>query len=73
MNCLNLGGQELLDLVENDPFLSSHCEIKAKECRNRCNEGKDSPVVVINEVIYPKMTADALIELLHRQIKEQRD
>ena len=69
MNCLVHGGQELLDLVENDPKISRNCEIEGVECRETCGDmGKQSPVVEINGKIYPKMTAERLIDMLYKKI-----
>lgn len=69
MNCLVHGGQELLDLVENDPKISRNCEIKGVECRETCGDlGKQSPVVEINGKIYAKMTAERLIDMLYKKI-----
>lgn len=69
MNCLVHGGQELLDLVENDPKISRNCEIEGVECRETCGDlGKQSPVVEINGKIYAKMTAERLIDMLYKKI-----
>ncbi len=69
MNCLVHGGQELLDLVENDSKISNNCQIEGVECRETCGDlGKQSPVVEINGKIYAKMTAERLIDMLYKKI-----
>ena len=69
MNCLVHGGQELLDLVENDTKISNNCQIEGVECRETCGDlGKQSPVVEINGKIYPKMTPERLIDMLSKMI-----
>lgn len=70
MNCLTHGGQELLDMAENDPYIQKHCEIESVPCQNSCgDEGVLSPTVVINKKIYSSMTADKLMEII-REIVE---
>ncbi|WP_371804609.1 NAD(P)H-dependent oxidoreductase subunit E [Candidatus Lokiarchaeum ossiferum] len=65
MNCLTHGGQELLDLAENDSFIQKYCKIESVPCQNSCgNEGVLSPTVVINNEIYSSMTADKLMEII---------
>ncbi|MHA1856107.1 MAG: NAD(P)H-dependent oxidoreductase subunit E [Promethearchaeota archaeon] len=69
MNCLAHGGQELLDLVENDQKITDHCQIEGVECREICGDlGKKSPVVEIDGKIYSKMTAERLIDMLYKKI-----
>jgi len=69
MNCLVHGGQELLDLVENDLKISKNCQIESVECRETLGDlGKQSPVVEINGKIYPKMTPERLIDMLSKMI-----
>ncbi len=69
MNCLAHGGQELLDLVENDQKITNNCQIEGVECRETCGDlGKESPVVEIDGKIYSKMTAERLIDMLYKKI-----
>jgi NADH:ubiquinone oxidoreductase subunit E len=71
LNCATRGGQELLDLIESDPFIMKNCNLDAKECRSLCCDGNQSPVVIIEDQSFTNMTADRLIELLHAKIKSK--
>ncbi|MHA1610861.1 MAG: NAD(P)H-dependent oxidoreductase subunit E [Promethearchaeota archaeon] len=69
MNCLAHGGQELLDSVENDTRFTNNVDIEAVECRDTCGDGGyKSPVIELNDRIYPKMTVERLWELLDKEI-----
>ncbi len=69
MNCLTHGGQELLDMAENDPFIQTYCTIESVPCQNSCGEeGVMSPTVTINKEIHSSMTADKLMELLRELV-----
>ena len=71
MNCLAHGGQELLDLVEDNPKYESFIDLTCVECQNTCGErGYNSPVVVINNQVYSNMTAQHLMKLLDKLIND---
>jgi NADH:ubiquinone oxidoreductase subunit E len=65
MNCLTHGGQELLELAENDSFILKNCLVEGVTCRDSCgDEGGESPVVELNGQKYCKMTSDKLLNLI---------
>ena len=69
MNCLNHGGQELLDLIENNPKFQKYCNIEATTCLDGCEEGKDSPVVKIDGIRYAAVTPEYLVDIINRKIE----
>lgn len=71
MNCLAHGGQELLDLIEDNPEYEASVEVSCVECQDTCGDrGYNSPVVVLNGKVYSKMTAERLMELLNNFIEK---
>ena len=69
INCSVHGGQELLDSVESDKLVTSHCNIVYNECLEFCEEGKNSPIVEIEGKPFLRMTPEKLITLLHKKIQ----
>ncbi|MBY9005815.1 MAG: NAD(P)H-dependent oxidoreductase subunit E [Candidatus Lokiarchaeota archaeon] len=71
LNCLAHGGQELLDILENDEKYKKKCEIECVNCLDECgNTAEKSPVIKINNKIYRRITSDFLMDLLDRLISE---
>ena len=69
INCSVHGGQELLDSVESDAYLTSHCNIIYNECLEFCEEGKNSPIVEIEGKPFLRMTPERLTTLLTNEIQ----
>jgi uncharacterized protein YuzB (UPF0349 family) len=72
INCSTHGGQELLNLLENDATISKNCYIVCEECHNKCEDGKNSPIVLINDELHEKMTADRLIDMIYHVIENKK-
>lgn len=70
INCSVHGGQELLDSVESDTYLTSHCEIVYNECLEYCEGGKNSPIVEIDKKPFLRMTPERLTTLLNEKIHD---
>ena len=69
INCSVHGGQELLDSIESDTYLTSHCNIVYNECLEFCEEGKNSPIVEIEGKPFLRMTPERLTTLLTDKIQ----
>ena len=65
LDCAARGGQELLAMVEDDPFLARHVEISFEKCMGSCHEGAEAPVVKIEGVTYTGMNAESLATTLN--------
>ena len=70
LDCAARGGQELLAMVEDDPFLAQHVEISFEKCIGLCRHGAESPVVKIDGTTYAGMSAESLATTLHELIGE---
>ena len=64
INCLVRGGQELLNMIENDPTLEHTCGLECVKCLEHCEDGDKSPVVKINGKIYTNFTPEQFMSLL---------
>jgi NADH:ubiquinone oxidoreductase subunit E len=70
LDCASRGGQELLAMVEADPQFRRHVEISFEKCMGHCHEGAEAPVVRIEGVAWPGMSAESLATKLHELIGE---
>ena len=71
INCLIRGGQELLDALEDNPELVQMCEFECVKCLEFCDDGKESPVVQIQDKIYTKITLERFLSLLDQEIQNE--
>jgi NADH:ubiquinone oxidoreductase subunit E len=72
INCSTHGGQELLNLLENDEIITKKCQIVCEECHELCRNRNNSPIVLINDELHEKMTADRLIDLIYQLIENEK-
>ena len=71
LNCLAHGGQELLDILENNENYKRNCEIECVNCLNECGDtAENSPVIKINDKVYKKITADCMMDLIENLISK---
>jgi NADH:ubiquinone oxidoreductase subunit E len=68
LDCAARGGQELLEMVEEDPQFCRHVEISFEKCMGPCHEGAEAPVVKIEGTTYTGMSAESLATTLRRLI-----
>jgi NADH:ubiquinone oxidoreductase subunit E len=68
--CAARGGQELLDLLESDRKIIENCTVNCVECTAGCEDGKLSPIIIINDIVYNSATAEQMIDVLYKLIEQ---
>lgn len=74
--CFVMGGSDLLSIFDFlQPEDQQHVQLSAIPCFEHCRNGNDlrPPFVVIDEVVYDKMSINNLVSILIGKIKEQKE
>ena len=70
IHCLVRGGQELLDLLEDHPEIHKQCDLECVKCLGDCEDGKNSPMIQIQEKFYINLTSERFLTLLQQEMSQ---
>jgi NADH:ubiquinone oxidoreductase subunit E len=69
-HCSTLGGMNLLNILEEDPYLKRYCSISAVSCMEQCCDGEKSPTIMINGKPFVKATPELVQEEVRKIIEK---